>query len=163
MDPELPEHSLKELIKQALYVVENQPLDELLAELQQRDDHMAIVVDEFGSAIGMVTLEDLLEQVLGEVVNLGYNFEAHESHYQAVIEDLGDGRYRIDGRVLLSDLFEQLGITLPHAHFHTIGGLVMTQLRHLPRPGESIIFAGYRFTVEAVTEKGVRHIVAEPE
>lgn len=163
MDPELPEHSLKELIKPALYVVENQPLDELLAELQQRDDHMAIVVDEFSSAIGMVTLEDLLEQVLGEVVNLGYNFEAHESHYQAVIEDIGNGRYRIDGRMLLSDLFEELGIAVPHSHFYTIGGLLMTELHHLPRPGESIIFAGYRFTVEAVTEKGIKHIVAEPE
>lgn len=163
MDPELPEHSLADLIKPALYVVENQPLDELLAELQQRDDHMAIVVDEFGSAIGMVTLEDLLEQVLGEVVNLGYNFEAHESHYQAVIEDLGNGRYRIDGRVLLSVLIEALGITLPHSHSHTIGGLMMAQLRHLPRPGESITFGGYRFTVEAVTEKGVKRIMAEPQ
>lgn len=162
MDPGLRERPLHELCKPVLYVVENQPLDELLAELQQRNDHMAIVVDEFGSAIGMVTLEELLEQVLGEVVNLGYNFEAHEPRNRASIEKLGEGCYRLDGRVLLSELFEFLGISVSHPYSHTIGGLMMHQLRHLPKPGESITLSGYRFTVEAVTEKGVKSIVTEP-
>ncbi len=163
MDPALHERELSGLTTPALYVVENQPLDELLAELQQRDDHMAIVVDEFGSAIGMVTLEELLEQVLGEVVNLGYNFHSHITHHKAVIERLDKGRYRIEGRVLLAELFEELGISASHPHSHTIGGLMMNQLRHLPRPGESIALSGIRFTVEAVSEKGVKSIIAEPQ
>lgn len=163
MDPTLHERELSELLKPAFYVVENQPLDELLAELQQREDHMAIVVDEFGSAIGMVTLEELLEQVLGEVVNLGYNFDSHVIHHKAVIERQDRGRYRIEGRVLLSEVFEELGISVQHPHSHTLGGLMMMQLRHLPRPGESISLSGYRFTVEAVTEKGVKSILVEPQ
>ncbi len=161
MDPALHERELSGITKPALYVVENQPLDELLAELQQRDDHMAIVVDEFGSAIGMVTLEELLEQVLGDVVSLGYNFDAHIPNHKAKIEKLENDRYRIDGRVLISDLFEVLGISASHPHFHTIGGLLMNQLHHLPKPGESITLSGYRFTVEAVTEKSVKSIMVE--
>jgi CBS domain containing-hemolysin-like protein len=163
MDPVLHERELSELLKPVHYVVENQPLDELLAELQQRDDHMAIVVDEYGSAIGMLTLEELLEQVLGEVVNLGYNFDTHVPRHRATIERLEGDRYRIEGRVLLSDLFEELGISAAHPHSHTIGGLMMSQLRHLPRPGESITVSGYRFTIEAVTEKSVKSIIAEPQ
>ena len=162
MDPQLRDRPLQELYRPALYVVENQPLDELLAELQQRDDHMAIVVDEYGSAIGMVTLEELLEQVLGEVVNLGYNFDIHAPRARAHIERLGGERYRVDGRVMLAELFEQLGISASHPQSHTIGGLMMNRLRHLPRPGESITLSGYRFTVEAVGEKGVKSIIAEP-
>jgi len=161
MDPVLRERPLVELCGPVLYVVENQPLDELLAELQKRHDHMAIVVDEFGSAIGMVTLEGLLSEVLGEVVNVGYNFEAQVSHYRAKIEKLENERYRLDGRVLLTELFELLGISASHPHSHTIGGLMMNQLRHLPKPGESITLAGYRFTVEAVTEKSVKSIITE--
>lgn len=161
MDSTLQERELADLLKPALYVVEEQPLDELLASLQQRDDHMAIVVDEFGSAVGMVTLEELLEQVLGEVVNIGYNFETHMPH-RAVIEKLGGDRYLLDGRVLISELIEELGISISHTHAHTIGGLMICQLRHLPKPGESITLSGYRFTVDAVTEKGVKHIIAEP-
>jgi CBS domain containing-hemolysin-like protein len=162
MDAHLRERPLDELYRPALFVVDNQPLDELLAELQQRDDHMAIVVDEFGSAIGMVTLEELLEQVLGEVVTLGYNFDAHLPRRHASIEELGKERYRIEGRVLLSELFERLGISASHPQSHTIGGLMMHHLRHIPRPGESIELAGYRFTVEAVSEKGVKTIIAQP-
>ncbi|MCW8829685.1 MAG: hemolysin family protein [Gammaproteobacteria bacterium] len=163
MDPGLSERPLADLWRPVLYVAENQPLDELLAELQQRDDHMAIVVDEFGSAIGMVTLEGLLEQVLGEVVSIGYTFEAHLPKHRAKIERLGDGRYRIDGRVLLSDLFEELGIPISYPHAHTIGGLLMKQLRHLPRPEESVSLSGYRFTVESVTERSVKSIIVMPE
>lgn len=161
MDPKLRERPLEELYRPALFVVENQPLDELLAELQQRADHMAIVVDEFGSAIGMITLEELLEQVLGEVVNLGYNFDAHLPRHRATIEKLEKGRYRIEGRVLLSELFERLNISASHIHSHTIGGLLMHQLRHIPKPGESIELAGYSFTVEAVSEKGVKSVIAQ--
>lgn len=161
MDPKLRERPLEELCRPALFVVENQPLDELLAELQQRDDHMAIVVDEFGSAIGMVTLEELLKQVLGEVVSVGYNFEGHLPRHHARIEELGKERYRIEGRVLLSELFEQLGISASHPHSHTLGGLMMHQLRHIPKPGESVKLAGYRFTVEAVSERGVKTVIAE--
>jgi putative hemolysin len=162
MDTNLTEKPLADLIGPALYVVENQPADELLAELQRREDHMAIVIDEFGSAAGMITLEDVLEQVVGEVVNLGYNFESHLPRPKGQIERLGGERYRVDGRALLSDVADALTISLAYPRVHTIGGLVTSQLRHLPQPSESIVVSGYRFTVETVSEKGIKSIVAEP-
>jgi putative hemolysin len=162
MDPALRTQSLQELCRPVLYMVENQPVDEILGELQNRDDHMAIVVDEFGSAIGMITLEDVLERVVGEVVNLGYNFEAHLPRHRGQVEELGAEHYRMDGRALISDVAEVLGVSLPYANVHTIGGLVLRELRHLPQPGESIVVSGYRFSVEVVTEKGIRSLLAEP-
>ena len=162
MDPELMEKPLVDLITPPFYVVESQPLDEILAELQRRHDHMAIVVDEFGSAMGMITLEDVLEEVVGEVVNLGYNFEAHAPRLKGRIEELGGNRYRIDGRALLADVSEVLGLSLSDTKVHTMGGLVMRQLRHLPRPGESTVISGFRFTVEDVSEKAIKSVVAEP-
>ena len=163
MDPQLQQKTLTELYKPVLFVVENQPVDEILGELQQRDDHMAIVVDEFGSAVGMITLEDLLEQVLGEVVNLGYNYDAHEPRRKGRITELGANRYRIDGRALLTDVNQNLGVSLPLSNVNTIGGLIMNELRHLPGPGESVVVSGYRFTVEEVTEKTINSVIAELE
>jgi CBS domain containing-hemolysin-like protein len=162
MDPRLSEKSLSELCSPVLYVVENQPVDEILSDLRHREEHVAIVVDEFGSAIGMITLEDVLEQVIGEVVNLGYNFEAHLPRRKGRIEELGDDRYRIDGRALLSDVSETLGITLANINVHTMGGLISNRLRHLPKAGESVTVSGYRFTVESISEKGIKDITAEP-
>ena len=162
LDPDLTKKPMAELCTPVLYVVENQPVDEILDELHNRDDHMAIVIDEFGSAIGMITLEDVLEQVVGEVVNLGYNFEAHLPRQKHRIDELGAERYRIDGSALISDVAEALGVSFAHPNVHTIGGLVMNELRHLPQPGESIAISGYRFTVEAVSEKGIKSIIAEP-
>jgi CBS domain containing-hemolysin-like protein len=161
MEPQLMEKSLAELISPALYVIESQPADEILMELQRRDDHMAIVIDEFSSAVGMVTLEDVLEQVVGEVVNLGYNFEPHIPRKKSSIVKLSEECYRIDGRLLLSDLTDALGVPLESTRAHTIGGLMMDRLRHLPRPGEKIVISGYRFTAETVSEKGVKSIIAE--
>jgi magnesium and cobalt transporter len=122
---------------------------------------MAIVIDEFGSAIGMITLEDVLEQIVGEVVNLGYNFEAHLPRIKGKIDALGGDRYRVDERALLSDVAEALGVPLANTTVHTIGGLLMRQLRHLPRPGESLVLAGYRFALETVSAKGVTSVVVE--
>lgn len=104
----------------------------------------------------------MLEEVVGEVVNLGYNFESHLPRRKGRIDALDGERYRIDGRALISDVAETLGVSITNTTAHTIGGLPMNQLRHLPRPGESIAISGYRFTVEAVSEKGVTTIVAEP-
>lgn len=163
MDPGLAQQSLEELRKPVMYVVENQPVDEILGELQHRDDQMAIVVDEFGSATGIITLEDVLERVLGEVVNLDFNFEAHVPHGKGHINKLGDEHYRIDGRALIYDVAESLGITLTHEYVHTLGGLLISEFRHLPRVGESMVISGYRFSVEEVSDKSITSILVEPE
>jgi CBS domain containing-hemolysin-like protein len=162
MDPELKNKPLEELCTPVLYVVANQPVDEILPELQTRQDHMAIVIDEFGSAMGMITLEDILERVVGEVVNIGFNFQAHRRRGRGRIETLGQENYRIEGRTLISDVAETLGIPLANTDVHTIGGLLMKQLRHIPRPGESLVISGFLFSVEAVSEKEIIEIIAKP-
>jgi len=163
MDPQLKSKSLDELRAPVWYVVANQPVDEILAELQQRQDHMAVVVDEFGSAMGMVTLEDVLERVIGEVINIGYSYEAYVPRQKGRIERLGAEQYRIDGRVLVSDVMNATGILLADTTMHTISGMVMERLRHLPKPGESVIIGDYRFTVEEVTERGIERVMLEPK
>ncbi len=162
LDPQLLATPLEQLTRPALYVVESQPVDELLTELRRRSDHMAMVIDEFGSAIGMITLEDVLEEVVGETVNLGFNFESHLPRRKGRIQALEGERFRIDGRVLISDVAERLGISIPNGTVHTIGGLLMSRLRHLPQPGESVQISDYRFCVEAVSEKGIKNILVEP-
>ena len=162
MDPQLKTKSLEQLRTPVWYVVENQPVDEILGELQQRKDHMAIVVDEFGSAMGMITLEDVLERVVGEVINVGYSYEAYVPRHKGRIDRLDAGRYRIEGRVLITDVADATGILLADTSMHTIGGMLMNELRHLPKPGESIIISGYRFTVDEVTEKTIQSIIIEP-
>ena len=162
MDPQLKTKSLDELRTPVWYVVENQPVDEILDELQQRQDHMAIVVDEFGSAMGMITLEDVLERVVGEVINIGYSYEAYVPRHKGKIEKLGPEHYRIDGRVLISDVADATGILLADTTMHTIGGMLMNRLRHLPKPGESVVISRYRFTVDEVTEKSIQRIIVEP-
>lgn len=158
MNPELTRRPLTELVQPAHYVTVHQLLDELLPVLQNRKDHMAIVVDEFESAIGMITLEDVLVEVVGEVVNVGYTFEGHLPRRKYSVEQLDDGSYLLDGRVSITDANAALDITLPATDVHTVGGMVISHLRHIPQPGEFVIQAGYRFIVEEVSERGIRKL-----
>lgn len=154
MDPEMAEKPLEELIKPAHYVSPYQTIDQLLPILKERDDHMAIVVDEFGSAIGMITLEDILEEVVGEI-DVGYDFDEYLPRRKRNVETLEEGVYLIDARLPISEASEILGIELSSGESHTLGGFVMTRLRHIPQEGEYIDAAGYRFTVEQANERAV--------
>jgi putative hemolysin len=109
---------------------------------------MAVVLDEFGSAVGIVTLEDIHESVVGEVVGVGFSIPGYVHKPKQIIEPAGDDGFLVDGRVSVTEVNEALGATLPHTEGHTIGGLVMARLRHLPKQGESVVISGYRFTVE---------------
>jgi CBS domain containing-hemolysin-like protein len=160
MDRELSSRPLLELIKPARYVTANQTIDQLLPILRQRKDHMAIVVDEFGSAIGMITMEDILEEVVGEI-DVGLDFEEYLPRRKRRFEKLNEDVYLMDSRFPISETNEVLGISLPATESHTIGGLVMARLRHIPKKGEFIEEAGYRFTVEQATERSVVRLRVE--
>jgi CBS domain containing-hemolysin-like protein len=161
MDPELPKRPLSELIRPAYYVTAHQLLDELLPVLQRREDHMAIVVDEFESAIGMITLEDVLEEVVGDVVNVGYTFEGYLPRHKYRVEELEDGVYMMDGRLPLTEVSSALDVALPSVEAHTVGGMVTSHLRHIPSEGEYVIQGGYRFTVEQVSDRGINKLRVE--
>jgi len=161
MNPELPEMPLSNLIKPALYVSPYQTIDELLPVLRKRTDHMAIVVDEFGSAVGMITMEDILEEVVGEI-DVGYDFDEYLPRRKRVYEMLDEDVYVMDSRLPIWEANEILGIRLPAKEFHTLGGLVMARLRHIPGKGESVVESGFRFTVEGASDRAIEKLRVEP-
>jgi len=155
LDPALPVKFLAESIKPAHFVSAHQTIDQLLPVLRKRKyDHMAIVVDEFGSAIGMITMEDILEEVVGEI-DVGYQFEEYLPKRKRSFETLGDEIYLMDSRFPISEVNEVLGTELPAKEYHTIGGMVMARLRHISQEGEYLDESGYRFTVEKATERSI--------
>ncbi len=160
MSPELPERDLSELIQPALYVSPYQTIDDLLPILQKRNDHMAVVVDEFGSAVGMITMEDILEEVVGEI-DVGYDFDEYLARRKRIFEMLDDDVFLMDSRLPIWEANEILGIRLPAKEFHTLGGMVMARLRRIPEKGESIVESGYRFTVEGATDRAIEKLRVE--
>ncbi|HBE92388.1 MAG TPA: hypothetical protein DDW55_07630 [Gammaproteobacteria bacterium] len=161
MDQELVDRPLEKILKPAHYVSPYQTIDQLLPVLRKRDDHMAIVVDEFGSAVGMITMEDILEEVVGEI-DVGYDFEEYLPRRKRIFEMLDEETYLMDARLPISEANEVLGASLPAVESHTIGGLMMARLRHIPAEGESIVEAGFKFTVAEATERAVVKLRVEP-
>lgn len=155
------EKPISEMIKPAFYVAPNQTIDSLLPELRNREDRMAVVVDEFGSAVGMITMEDIVEEVLGEI-DVGYDFEEYQTKRRHEFTPIGNDVYLMDSRVSISEANEVLGIHLPATEFHTLGGLVMARLRRIPRKGDYIVELGYRLTVTEATERSLEKLRVEP-
>jgi len=154
--------SLDDLIDPPYYAAPRQTLGQLLPVLKRRKDQTAIIVDEFGSAIGMVTLEDILEVVIGEV-KLGYHYEKHPYRRKRTFEIVEDGVYLLDARLPISEVNDVIGLNLPAGDFRTVGGMLLARLRHVPKEGEYVVDAGYSFTVTEATEKSAVRVRAEPE
>lgn len=152
MDSSILEKPLETLTKPALYLSPRQTIDQLLPLLRRRDDHMAIVVDEFGSAIGMITMEDIIEEVVGEI-DVGYDFDEYTPRKRYQLEEVEPDVYVIDARVPVSEAADALGVHLSDRDAHTVGGLITARLRYIPKIGDSIDEAGFRFTVEDANER----------
>jgi CBS domain containing-hemolysin-like protein len=146
LDPTTEERRLSEFIRPPLYLSPQQTIDQTLKLLQAREDHMGIVVDEFGSAIGIITMEDIFEEVVGDI-EVGYDFDEYQSKRQFTIEEESDNSYLMSGRAPLSEVNDKLHIKLPVYAAHTIGGYVVSRLRRIPQEGESVMDEGFRFTV----------------
>jgi len=154
--------TVDDLLQPAHFAAPRQTLAELLPVLRRRDDQAAVVVDEFGSAIGLLTVADILEEVVGEV-DVGYRFERPSRATRRSFEVLDDGVYLMDARLPISEVNDVLGLNMPAESHRTLGGMFLANLRHIPRQGESLVDSGYRFTVEEATEKAVVRVRAEPE
>ncbi len=160
MDAGLLKTPLEELTKPALYVSPRQTIDQLLPLLRKRDDHMAVVVDEFGSAIGMITMEDIIEEVVGEI-DVGYDFDEYTPRKRHQLEELDSGAYVLDARIPISEASERLGVHLSDKEAHTVGGLVTARLRCIPKIGDCLELSGFRFIVEDANERKVLRLRVE--
>jgi CBS domain containing-hemolysin-like protein len=162
LDAEVAERPLAELTKPAHFVTQYETIDELLPVLKSRDDHMAIVVDEYGSATGLITMEDIIEEVVGEI-DVGYEFEeyAPRKHRQYRVLDAEAEQYDLDARLPISALNDLLALSLPTTEFHTAAGLVIARLRRLPKVGDQIVELGFCFRVEEVKGPMITRIIVE--
>ena len=128
-------HGWADLTRPPTFVPETKGCDELLRELQAEAVHLALVVDEYGEFVGLVTIEDVLEEIVGEIV------DEHDQE-DPLVEPLDDGRFLIDARLGVDDLNELLGITLPEEGWDTVGGLVFGTLGRVPAEDERIELEG---------------------
>ncbi|HTE73131.1 MAG TPA: hemolysin family protein [Actinomycetes bacterium] len=129
------------VMRPAVFVPESKPVDELLREMQAQQTHVAIVVDEYGGTAGLVTIEDVLEEIVGEITD-EYDVET------ALVEELPDGALRVSARLHVDELAERLGIELEDDDVDTVGGLLAKQLGRVPIPGAQVWVQGIEITAE---------------
>jgi putative hemolysin len=160
LDENIDERPVSDFIQPPLYLSPQQTIDQTLPLLQARADHMGIVVDEFGSGVGILTMEDVFEEVVGDI-DVGYDFDEYQPKRHYTIESDGDTAFRMTGRTPLSEINDVLHIKLPLTEAHTIGGFVSARLRRIAGPGDAIEDEGYRFIVEEADDRTVVRIRAE--
>lgn len=160
LDADIESKSMSDFIRPPLFLSPQQTIDQTLPLLQAREDHMGIVVDEFGSAIGILTMEDVFEEVVGDI-DVGYDFDEYQPKRHYAIEPEGEERYIISGRAPISEVNDVLHIKLPVSEAHTIGGLVVARLRRIPESGDSIEEENFRFTVLEADPRMVIKVQAE--
>lgn len=139
-------------IRPASFVPEGKTLDRQLRDFQRGPSHLAVVVDEFGGTAGIVTLEDILEQIVGEIQ------DEYDTDEVAPIQVVGPDQLRVEGGVALSELEGVLGHSFAREDVSTVGGLVLAEFGRVPRSGESMDIQGYRLTVEQVVRRRVRRV-----
>jgi CBS domain containing-hemolysin-like protein len=148
--------TLRELVRPAVFVPEQKKVAELLREMQQEKFHMAVVIDEYGGTAGLVTLEDLLEEIVGEIVD-EYDVEVPR------VERLPDGGLRVAGGTPIDEVNELLEIELPETDWDTVGGLMFNLLGHVPVEGEPVDFQGLEFRAERVQRRRILTVRITPK
>ncbi len=148
-----PELNLRTLLRPTVWIPESKGLVDLLRDFRRNRSHMCIVVDEFGRVAGLVTIEDVLEEIVGEIED---EFDTHEDTGE--IFALSDGSYRVSGRTELAEVIKAFSIELTKSEeaeeFNTIGGLIAHEMGYVPRKGETFVLGQHKF--EAMhTKSGV--------
>jgi CBS domain containing-hemolysin-like protein len=147
-----PHASIEDLVKEALIVPETKPLDDLLADLQRARSSMAVVIDEYGRVAGIVTVEDIIEEVVGEI-------DDETDPAGGEIRRLANGDWFVRGHVAITDLLDY-GLELPvdSDAYNSVGGFVFAQLGRLPKRGDSVAVNGYTIRVESVRENRIEAV-----
>jgi putative hemolysin len=148
-----------DLTRPVHFIPENKPVARLMREMQAGKFHLAIVADEYGGIAGLITLEDCLEELVGEIVD-EYDIE------ELLVQRLPTGEYLVDGGLPVDELNELLDVELPKEEWESVGGFLFGTLEHVPEPGEAVEFEGWRFAAEEVDGRRIRSVrvsvVSEP-
>jgi CBS domain containing-hemolysin-like protein len=147
-----PNASLTELLRPVQFVPEVKRASELLSEMQRERFHLAMVTDEYGLVSGLVTLEDLLEELVGQIG------DEHDREVPDIVP-LGNLRYRVNAALPIAELNEALGLDLPHEHWNTVGGLMFGLLGKIPAAGAVVEIGGMQFTAEAVRGRRIVTVI----
>ena len=145
----------EDLIRSAYFVPETKPADRLLDELMSRKDKMAVVVDEYGACTGIVTMEDLVEEIVGDIAD---EYDVDEVRmFHKVSED----RYLVDARMEVEDVREALDLPVPDGDYETLSGYLLERFEHIPKQGECISLEGWTLTVESANERQIETVRLE--
>ena len=147
-----------QIARPALFVPESKKIAELLREMQQKKTHMAVVVDEFGDVAGLVTMEDLLEEIVGEIAD-------EYDRGEPLVEPVDDNTLRVKGSMPIDELSELLGVELPDTEWDTVGGLMAGLLGKVPKRGEEVKLHGITFRAEKIKGRRIAKVLVtkDPE
>jgi CBS domain containing-hemolysin-like protein len=142
---------LESMLRPAYVIPETKDLASLLQEFRRTNSHFAVVVDEYGAMVGIATLEDLLEEIVGEIED---EFDVPEEQ----VEQIGEDSYRVDGMFAIDEFNERFGTDLPDEDYHTVAGFVFGELGRAPEPGDDVSYDGMRFDVLEVEGNRIERI-----
>lgn len=148
---EIREGDLVASLKKPYYIPETKNVNLLLHELKRERHHMAVVIDEYGGTSGIVTIEDLIEEIVGEI------FDEDEEEDRKMVE-LPDGSIIVDARTEVEEISEYFGLPVPEGPFETLGGFILHLLRKIPVTGEKVIFQNLEMIIEAADERSIRKV-----
>ena len=147
---------LADIVRMPHFVPESKKVADLLREMQKEKFHIALVTDEYGSVVGLITLEDLLEELVGEITD---EYDTEEPELEQVADDV----YRVDGKLSIDELNEILDVQLPDEEWDTVGGLMLGLMGEIPDEGEGVTFQNLRFTAERVNGRRISKILITRE
>ncbi|MDT8438932.1 MAG: transporter associated domain-containing protein [Wenzhouxiangellaceae bacterium] len=148
--------TLADLVREPVIIPESKRLNILLKEFRLSRNHMAIVVDEYGGVAGLITIEDVLEEIVGEID------DEHDAETVEDIRRLEDGGFAVQALTLIDDFNEAFGTEFSDEEFDTIGGLVVSQFGYVPEVEEAVEFGGFRFEVTAADERRLHAMDVRP-
>jgi magnesium and cobalt transporter len=143
---------LQDLLRPPVFIPESKRLNTLLSEFRESHHHMAIVVDEYGGVSGLATIEDVLEQIVGDID------DEHDPEEVELIQKGEDGQYTVAGLTRIDDFNEYFAVDLNDEEYDTVAGLIMHELGRLPRRGEVLEFGGFRFRVQRADRRRIHAI-----
>ena len=150
------EVNVRAMLRPAVFIPESKRLNVLLKEFRSNRNHIAIVVDEYGGVAGLVTIEDVLEQIVGEIED-EFDFDENEDN---ILRDR-HGRYRVKALTEIADFNETLGTQFSDEDFDTVGGLVVSEFGRLPKRGESVFLEGLKFQVLRADSRRLHSLLVE--